>query len=58
MGVNPAAADVVLAPEERQTKRRIPWYRTRLDRQLLAELNRRSDLLGLAQTLGLSSYSG
>ncbi len=55
MGVKPAgapASDLDLAPEEVQTRRRIPWYRTRLDRQLLAELNRRSDLLGLAQTLG------
>jgi len=33
-------------------KRRIPWYRTKVERQLLADLNRRSDVLGLLQTLG------
>jgi fatty acid desaturase len=33
-------------------KRRISWYRTKIDRQLLAELNRRSDMLGLLQTVG------
>ena len=38
--------------EQEQLKRRIPWHRTRIDRRLLAELNRRSDLLGFAQTLG------
>ena len=35
-----------------QTKRRIPWHRTKLERQLLADLNRRSDLWGFVQTLG------
>ena len=44
--------DLAPAPEEIQTKRRIPWYRTRLDREVLAELNRKSDALGLLQTLG------
>ena len=38
--------------EQEQLKRRIPWHRTRIDRRLLADLNRRSDLLGFAQTLG------
>jgi len=38
--------------ELKQTKRRIPWHRTRIDRELLAELNRRSDFWGFAQTLG------
>ena len=38
--------------ELKQTKRRIPWHRTRIDRELLADLNRRSDSWGLAQTLG------
>ena len=33
-------------------KRRIAWYRTRLDREVLAQLNRKSDILGLLQTLG------
>lgn len=36
------------APE----KRRISWYRTKIDRSLLAQLNQRSDFWGLAQTLG------
>lgn len=31
---------------------KINWYRTPIDRELLAELNQRSDLLGFAQTLG------
>ncbi len=31
---------------------RIDWYRSPIDRDLLAQLNQRSDLLGLAQTLG------
>jgi fatty acid desaturase len=38
--------------ELKQTKRRIPWHRTRIDRALLADLNRRSDFWGLVQTLG------
>ncbi|MEE2657677.1 MAG: fatty acid desaturase [Candidatus Latescibacterota bacterium] len=38
--------------EQEQEKRRILWHRTKIDRELLAELNRRSDLLGAAQTLG------
>jgi fatty acid desaturase len=37
---------------ETQDKRRIPWYRSKVDRGLLAELNRRSDVLGFVQTLG------
>ncbi len=41
--------------EETQEKRRISWYRTKIDRELLAELNQRSDLLGALQTL---SYLG
>ena len=44
--------DLALAPEEIQTKRRIPWHRTRLERVVLAELNRKSDAMGLLQTLG------
>ena len=35
-----------------QEKRRVRWHRTRLDRGVLAALNRRSDPLGFAQTLG------
>ena len=31
---------------------KINWYRSPVDRSTLAELNQRSDLLGLAQTLG------
>jgi fatty acid desaturase len=31
---------------------KINWYRTPINRELLAELNQRSDALGLAQTLG------
>ncbi len=38
--------------EETQEKRRIMWYRTKLDRELLAKLNQRSDVFGLVQTLG------
>ena len=41
--------------EETVPKRRIGWYRTKLDREQLAQLNRRSDLLGGIQTL---SYLG
>jgi fatty acid desaturase len=37
---------------ETQEKRRIPWYRSKVERQLLAELNRRSDSLGFQQTVG------
>lgn len=33
-------------------KQRIKWYRCRVDRADLARLNKRSDLLGFAQTLG------
>ena len=33
-------------------KRRIGWYRTKLDREQLAQLNQRSDVLGGIQTLG------
>lgn len=35
-----------------QPKQRINWYRSPLSREELAALNQRSDLLGLAQTLG------
>ena len=38
--------------ELKQTKRRIPWHRTKIDRTLLAQLNQRSDFWGLVQTLG------
>jgi len=38
--------------EETTPKRRIGWHRTKLDRQVLADLNRRSDVLGAIQTLG------
>ena len=38
--------------EDGREKRRISWYRTRIDRDLLAELNRRSNWLGALQTLG------
>ena len=31
---------------------KINWYRSPMDRATLAELNRRSDLLGFLQTLG------
>ncbi len=31
---------------------KINWYRTPIDRETLAELNQRSDVLGFAQTLG------
>jgi fatty acid desaturase len=34
------------------SKVRIDWYRSPLPREVLAELNQKSDLLGLAQTLG------
>ena len=37
---------------EAREKRRISWYRTKIDRDLLAKLNRRSDLWGFVQTLG------
>ena len=33
-------------------KTRIKWYRCRVSRETLRELNKRSDLLGFAQTLG------
>lgn len=33
-------------------KRRIAWYKSPIRREVLAELNQRSDWLGLAQTLG------
>lgn len=39
-----------MAAERVQSK--INWYRSPVDRALLAELNQRSDLLGLLQTLG------
>jgi fatty acid desaturase len=32
--------------------KKINWYRTPIDREVLAELNQRSDALGFAQTLG------
>lgn len=35
-----------------EAPRRINWYRPKLDRELLAELNARSDFLGALQTLG------
>jgi len=38
--------------EDTQETRRIAWYRTKLDRDMLAELNQRSDFLGALQTLG------
>jgi fatty acid desaturase len=38
--------------EDAQEKRRISWYRTKIDRELLAQLNQRSDILGALQTLG------
>lgn len=38
--------------ESLQEKRRITWYRTKLDRELLAELNKRSNFWGAVQTLG------
>ncbi len=31
---------------------KINWYRTHIDREVLADLNRRSDALGFVQTLG------
>jgi len=34
------------------TKRRVPWYRCKVSREDLAELNRRSDFLGFLQTGG------
>lgn len=37
---------------ETQQKLRIPWYRTKIERELLADLNRRSNILGFLQTLG------
>lgn len=43
------------------SKRRIHWYRSPIDRELLAQLNRRSDWLGLLQTgghLGLLCLTG
>ena len=33
-------------------KTRVKWYRCRIAREELAKLNRRSDFLGFAQTLG------
>ena len=33
-------------------KQRITWHRTKIDRQLLADLNQRSDFWGALQTLG------
>ena len=38
--------------EDIQETRRITWYRTKLDRDLLAHLNKRSDFWGFVQTLG------
>ena len=35
-----------------QEKQRIAWHRTKIDRQLLADLNQRSDFWGALQTLG------
>ena len=35
-----------------QSKRRIAWYKSPIPREVLAELNQRSDWLGLLQTLG------
>ena len=37
---------------EVQEKQRIAWHRTKIDRQLLADLNQRSDFWGALQTLG------
>ncbi len=36
----------------KQDKRRISWYRTKVDRKVLAELNKRSDILGATQSIG------
>jgi|TARA_B100000809_G_scaffold210046_1_gene213204 fatty acid desaturase len=41
-----------MTESDTQQKRRIPWYRSKVERELLAQLNRRSDMLGFAQTLG------
>ena len=38
--------------DDAEVKQRISWHRTKIDRQLLAQLNRRSDFLGALQTLG------
>ena len=38
--------------EASQEKRRIAWYRTRIDREVLASLNQRSNFLGALQTIG------
>lgn len=37
---------------EEKVKQKIHWYRSPIKRELLADLNRRSDWLGLLQTLG------
>ena len=39
-------------------KTRIKWYRCRVSRETLRELNKRSDLLGFAQTLGFLGVLG
>ena len=38
--------------ENVKEKRRIAWHRTKIDRELLAQLNKRSDFFGAVQTLG------
>jgi fatty acid desaturase len=45
------AADDLNKPD-REPGQQIRWYRTKISREQLAELNRKSDLKGLAQTLG------
>ena len=38
--------------QKEKKERKISWYRSPVDREVLNQLNQRSDLLGLAQTLG------
>ncbi|MCC5829789.1 MAG: fatty acid desaturase [Phycisphaeraceae bacterium] len=44
--------DIQKPDQSTRAKRMVRWYRCRLGREQLSELNRRSDFLGAAQTLG------
>ncbi len=46
------AADYANADRSKTGKLRVKWYRCKVPRETMSQLNQRSDLLGLAQTLG------
>lgn len=52
MSRRPLSTIAGTAPAERTTGTPISWYRTALDRETLARLNRRSDARGFMQVLG------